>query len=213
MKIHGVNPRHGAGILALLHLPGLLMSPSLPSLLLYPQDPDFRPAESAALIASLQDAGLIGEAVETLPGQRYTAGPSFLQHISFLGCSPAVEFEPATPGSEQFCHAGIWHSEHLQFRGGPQQVQVHCRQCRHRETDWAAIIDGWRADPQNHRYLCPECGAESHATELNWRKTGAFAHLFIELYNIYPHEAVPTDGILKRLREATGVDWKYIYVR
>jgi hypothetical protein len=124
-----------------------------------------------------------------------------------------VEFEPESPGSEQFCHVGMQVSDKLQFRGGPQQVQVHCRQCRHRETDWSGIIEDWQADRKNYRYTCPECDAQTPATGLNWRKTGAFARLFIELYNIYPHEAVPTDGILKRLREITGVEWKYIYVR
>ena len=189
------------------------MSSSLPSLLLYPQDPDYQLADPAALVAALQQAGLIGEPLTDLPGERYRAGDAFLQHISFLGCSPAVEFEPESPGSEQFCHVGIQYGEQLQFRGGPQQVQVHCRQCRHREPGWSGIIEGWRADPEAHRYTCPECGADSHATELNWRKSGAFARVFVELFNIYPHEAVPTDGILKRLREATGVEWKYIYIR
>lgn len=189
------------------------MPSSLPSLLLYPADPDYRPTDPAALIARLQEAGLIGEPLADLPGERYHAGTAFLQHISFLGCSPAVEFEPQQPGDETFCHVGIDFDDRLQFRGGPQQVQVHCRQCRHRETDWSTIINGWQADPAHYRYICPECGSEATATELNWRKTGAFARLFIELFNIYPHEAVPTDGILKRLREATGVEWKYIYVR
>lgn len=189
------------------------MSSALPSLLLYPADPDYCPEEPGSLIASLQAAGMIGEAIEALPGERYAAGNAFLQHISFLGCSPAVEFEPDAAGSEQFCHVGILQAEQLQFRGGPQQVQVHCRQCRHREENWAGIIDHWQIDPENYRYTCPECGHQSRATELNWRKSGAFARLFIELYNIYPHEAVPTDGILKRLCEATGVKWKYIYVR
>ncbi|MDZ7804084.1 hypothetical protein [Thiohalophilus sp.] len=189
------------------------MFSSLPSLLLYPLDPDYRPADPPALIELLQQSGLIGDTLEDLPGERYQAGPAFLQHISFLGCSPAVEFEPQAPGSDQFCHVGLRYSEQLQFRGGPQQVQVYCRQCRHREENWADIIDAWQVDPDRYRYSCPRCGAESAATELNWRKSGAFARLFIELYNIYPHEAVPTDGILKRLRDATGVDWKYIYVR
>lgn len=189
------------------------MSASLPSLLLYPRDPDYVPDDPAELVSVLQAAGLFGEPISDLPGERYQAGAAFLQHISFLGCSPAVEFEPQQPGDETFCHVGIRHSERLQFRGGPQQVHVHCRQCRHRENDWNTIIDGWQADPEHYRYTCPQCATESVATDLNWRKTGAFARLFIELFNIYPHEAVPTDGIMKRLREATGVEWKYIYVR
>jgi len=189
------------------------MSQSLPSLLLYPADSQYQIDSSTSLVRSLQAAGLIGEPLADLPGERYQAGPAFLQHISFLGCSPAVEFEPEQPGSEQFCHVGIEYSDQLQFHGGPNQVQVHCRECRSRETQWQDIISGWRDDRENHVYTCPECGAETHAIELNWRKTGAFARVFIELFNIYPHEAVPTDGILQLLRKETGVEWKYIYVR
>ncbi len=189
------------------------MPQSLPALLLYPGDPYYQFDTSTSLVTALQAAGLFGGLLADLPGERYQAGPTFLQHISFLGCSPAVEFEPEHPGSEQFCHVGIQHSQELMFRGGPNHVQVHCRQCRHREEHWQAIISGWQADRENHVYTCPECGAESHVTELNWRKTGAFARIFIELFNIYPHEAVPTDGLLNLLRKETGVEWKYIYVR
>ncbi|MGD8575910.1 MAG: hypothetical protein PVG50_01870 [Thiohalophilus sp.] len=189
------------------------MSSALPSLLIYPQDSEYSPKNPATLIRALQQAGLVGEALDYLPGERYRAGDAFLQHISFLGCSPAVEFEPAGHGNEQFCHVGFLYGDRLEFRGGPQHVQVYCPHCRHLETDWSAIIDGWHRDPESYRYTCPQCGTQTRATELNWRKTGAFARIFIELFNIYPHEAVPTDGILKRLREETGVEWKYIYVR
>ena len=189
------------------------MSSALPSLLLYPQDPEYSLKDPAELIGTLQQAGLLGEALADLPGERYGAGDAFLQHISFLGCSPAVEFEPEGHGSEQFCHIGFRYGDRLEFRGGPQQVRVHCPHCRHREDNWSAIIEGWQQAPETYRYTCPQCGTDSRATELNWRKTGAFARVFIELFNIYPHEAVPTDGILKRLRNATGVEWKYIYIR
>lgn len=189
------------------------MTTSNPCLLLYPVAENYRPGGVALIAEALQQAGLIGAAIEHLAGKRYRAGPAFLQHISFLGCSPAVEFEPASADSEQFCHVGIEQAAQLSFRGGPQHVQVYCRQCRQPASDWQSIIAAWQRKPDDYHYLCPECGSASAPQALNWRKTAAFAHVFVVLYNIYPHEAVPTDGLLNVLRKTTGVDWRYIYIR
>ena len=48
---------------------------------------------------------------------------------------------------------------------------------------------------------------------MNWRKSAGFARQFIEIFNVYPNEAVPADALLSALQQASGVTWKYFYVR
>ena len=52
------------------------------------------------LMGILLQIGLLGEPVNTDQNQRFFVGPNFLQHISFMGCAPAIEFQPTEPKQE-----------------------------------------------------------------------------------------------------------------
>lgn len=181
-------------------------------LLIYPTEQDYCPENLDIIRRSLLQHQFIGEQLSEFEDERYLVGDAFLSHVSFLGCSPAIEFEPQSEGDEQFCHVKLSLSDALTFYSGKNNVQVNCPHCKSSISDWEAMIENWQQD-QGYQHACPQCGESLQPTALNWRKTAMFSHVAIELWNIYPHEAVPTDGILTHLERATGVRWKYCYTR
>jgi hypothetical protein len=47
---------------------------------------------------------------------------------------------------------------------------------------------------------------------MNWRQLAGFGRFFIEVWGIFPHEAVPTEKLLKQLASHTpGVSWSFFY--
>ena len=62
-------------------------------LLLCPVDPDCPSIDADILAGRLQEIGLAGDAVSLETGTCYRTGERFLQLVTFLGCSPAIELE------------------------------------------------------------------------------------------------------------------------
>ncbi|MBI3561056.1 MAG: hypothetical protein HY080_05000 [Gammaproteobacteria bacterium] len=154
--------------------------------------------------------GLVAEACHSRLPDRYRIGPSFLQSVSFLGCAPAVQFEP---GQDQaFIHWEIgpclatpcWRVDH-------QRGQPRCPHCRKRLEQWREQWPPERALQQSLQWLCPHCQRTSPLTQLDWRHTAGYARQFITVLNIYPSEAIPTEAMLTQLLQHTGVAWQYFY--
>ena len=190
-------------------------------LLLYPDSPDFRPAEPAALPARLQDIGLAGDGFSVQGKTRYLAGEHFLQLITFLGCSPAIEFEPpAEPdmreaAAEQgsFCHISLSLPEtRPAFRGGGTVPPPRCPACRKPVSGWQQALDDWRQAPESDAWVCGRCGHAGRIQDLDFRRHGGFARTFIEIWGIHPSEAVPVDALLTSLAGCSGTGWRYMYV-
>ena len=191
-------------------------------LLLYPAKPDCPLAATDSLAEELQSIGLIGASFGCKSERRYRTGDRFLQLITFLGCSPAIELDPPADKSERetacengrLCHIRLSRTlSGPRFRADRQMPPPRCPQCRKPELQWRELIDRWRDTPGETRWSCRECGYHGQLFDLNFRKSGGFGNTFIEIWGIYPSEAVPGDSLLSKLKGLTGVDWNTMYIK
>ena len=190
-------------------------------LLLYPDDPCYRPATPEPLLACLHDIGLAGEDFEVHGETRNLAGEHFLQLITFLGCSPAIEFDPPADPAEResaavqgaFCHISLsLTQDRPAFRGGGDVPPPRCPSCRKAVSGWQQALDDWRQAPESDAWACVRCGYAGHIHELDFRRHGGFARTFIDVWGIHPSEAVPVDALLASLGAFSGTGWNYMYV-
>ena len=69
-------------------------------LVLYPAHIDCPAIDIASLVTALQTIGLVAAPACRDPASGYRAGEQFLQLVTFLGCSPAIELEPPADPDE-----------------------------------------------------------------------------------------------------------------
>jgi hypothetical protein len=190
-------------------------------LVLYPAQLDRPAVETATLVAALQDIGLIAAPLCHEPANGYRAGEQFLQLVSFLGCSPAIELEPPLDPDEceracasgSLCHIRFPSLENrIRFRADKRLPAPRCPQCRKSEDRWPTLIERWHADPRETRWACRVCGYHGRLFDLNFRQRGAFGRSFIDIRGIHPAEAVPGESLLATLGELSGCDWRYMFL-
>jgi len=175
----------------------------LNSLYLAPVDPDHAPT-SPPILEVLRRLAVIGE---PLNAGSYLAGAGFARHIVFAGCSPHLVLTPPEDGSQAFSHVAV----HGPFESrclviGAHAVKPRCPHCRRRITGWRERV-GSPAAWQDWR--CTDCGRLLVPCELDWRQHAVCGRLLIELRNVFPGEAAPSDTLLRELQVATDVDWQY----
>jgi hypothetical protein len=155
-----------------------------------------------------QQIGLIATALEGFDN-RWTAGEDFLDHVMFMGCSPHIEFEPQ--GDDlRFCHVRIPDSSASPILSrDPRSPAPRCASCNQGLEDWFAELtdDAACALPT----ACPHCDSALSIEKIRWRKRSALSLSRIEIWNIFEREAVPSEDLLRRLQEATGVHWDVSY--
>ncbi|MGD2056070.1 MAG: hypothetical protein PVJ15_04615 [Gammaproteobacteria bacterium] len=191
-------------------------------MLLLPADPGCPAPALATLVATLQSLGLAGAPFRLPRGIGYRAGERFLQLITFLGCSPAIELELPQDATERaracetgrVCHLRLSQShEGIRFRADDRIPAPRCPQCRQPEQRWRVLIGYWQSAREQTRWHCRECGYHGRLFDLNFRKGGGFGHTFIEIWGIHPAEAVPGEALLTALRQLGGCDWSTLYIR
>lgn len=187
------------------------MSPP-PKLILHPKDPEVVPQDLQLLLQGLHETGLLGEPFEYQQQPHFEAGGHFLELITFLGCSPVIGLEPSED-DDKFCHLHVrGPKEQVEFMYSNGDVSPRCPKCRYAVHDWPDLIQQWQQDPLCRLWDCPECGAETDLYRMNWRQAAGFGRLFIEVWGIFPHEAVPTEPLLNTLARLTdGQDWSFFY--
>jgi hypothetical protein len=177
----------------------------LNSLYLGPADPDTAPP-TGPVVDVLRDLAVIGE---PLGDSTYLAGPGFTRHIVFAGCSPHLVLTPPQDGGLAFSHValhGPFDSSRLVT--GALSVKPRCPHCRTRIADWRERI----AEPTSlGEWHCPGCGRPVQPCALDWRQHALCGRLLIELRNVFPGEAAPSDTLLRELRLATGSDWRFAW--
>lgn len=172
------------------------------SLFLRPDRYDYTPTDETRLVSGLRHEGLIGEKINT--PHDYLVGERFLDYIAYLGCSPAIEFEPDAEG-ENFCFIRIHHytSPRL-IRSHKQARKPQCPVCN-------KPISNQDVNSTAGTLLCESCHTESALEQINWRKMAGYAQLFIEISDIFPREAIPQQLLLDRLSQLTETSWSYFY--
>ncbi len=56
---------------------------------------------------------------------------------------------------------------------------------------------------------CPSCYREVTTCEMDWRQHAICGRVLIELRNIFPGEAVPSDQLMHALSTETAMEWQY----
>ena len=183
-------------------------------LVIYPDDSNFIPGNRNDIQQAMAELQFIGEALPASDESlRFLIGEQFLNFVTFLGCSPAIEIEPPADGSEDFCHIHISPLyQHPEFVTDAAGNGPRCPHCRYEEKHWQGLVAQWQSD-SSVQFQCPECQQNTDVLKLNWRKSAIAAHVFVEVYSVFPNEAVLADKVLTALSQATGTEWKYFYSR
>jgi len=136
----------------------------------------------------------------------YLPGEKFLTQITFLGCSPNINLAPVK--NESHCFISILDATNkTRCLGHTNTANPKCPNCKKRITNWKT--DNWKK--ADELCLCDKCQTSTPYAELNWKQECGFARCGFEIAHIYPHEAVPTEQLLKALEQSSGFKWGYCY--
>ena len=182
-------------------------------LVLYPTSPQCT-VSGDDLQQALRNIEFIQDGFNFESASHFLVGERFLEHLSFLGCSPHINIEPPVHGQEydtEFCHVSLQLEEKPVFLAGSNLRAPACPACKKRSTAVPAIaVDGKYIDSK-HEWQCPHCGQLQPFAELNWRRTAAVSQCAIHLWGIHESEAVPNESLMRCLREISGCEWDYFY--
>ena len=178
----------------------------MPALILHASDPLWRPANLESLTGTLHDLGLLGMRTSSEVSAEFVAGEQFLKLLMFLGCSPQVVLDPDTaqPG-QSVCYIRLLVYQTAIFIAAAARPAARCSNCR-AAVDLPSVVT-YAADCR-----CQNCGKRHRLADLDWRQAAGFARCFVEIYGIYPQEAVPSNKLLNGLRAYSHCDWKHFYV-
>lgn len=180
-------------------------------LVLTPEDPHRLPDDLHAVTDGLTEIGFIAG---PLPGRSaaFLLGESFMQWVSFMGCSPFIRLEPGDD-AEPFCHLVIdGPYERPRLLHGRNTTPPRCTACRKRIDNWHEVIEHWSREGAGGLTACPHCGHRQDPATLDWRQSAGCGRLFLFVENIFPQEAIPAPTLLERLSTASGgMAWRYFY--
>jgi hypothetical protein len=178
----------------------------LTSLYLAPNDPDSAPAVHSVRHV-LADLEIIADG---LGPASYAAGGGFSRHVIYAGCSPYLLMQPPQDGRLNFCHV-VLHGPYGRAKlvTGPNTVKPRCPVCRTRFEDWKDRLADWQSG--SGAAHCGGCGHDCRASQLDWRGHAISGRVLVELRNVFPGEASPSDPLMHSLKMRTGEDWHYAW--
>ncbi|HHJ35259.1 MAG TPA: hypothetical protein ENJ87_05805 [Gammaproteobacteria bacterium] len=174
------------------------------SLLLHPDSRHYTSDDTHTLVTALQKAGFISQAVNRPDDLVYYTGDRYLDHITYLGCSPAIQFEDDSD-NKNFCGIKIHHHESARLIFDQKHPVVpRCPTCK-------KPVKNWQESQMGSMIRCDLCNNTSPVEAFNWRKMAGYARLFIEISDIFPKEAIPQPAFLNILADITHEEWSYFY--
>jgi len=184
-------------------------------LILCPEDPNWIASSFEELQYQLSEIGLLGEkfaeiAHEGRTNQQHYVGDNFLQHINFMGCAPAVEFQPLdgdVGNLESFTFVHLVEAyEQPKWLAELMMAKPACPNCKKRFANSEQHLD-----LQTQMLTCPHCNTESDAALYNWKEFGGAARTLVSIVNAYPKETIPSSNLLIQLQQSTGTNWHFFY--
>ena len=172
------------------------------SLFIYPTNPNWIADNPEALTKSILELGLAGESLKK-DENSFLVGEKFLDHISFMGCSPNIKLENENDDGK-FTFIRITTTESISALTSKHSFSPHCPHCKKPEKNWRELLE-------ENQIQCSHCHQTSDAWQYNWRKSAGFGRCFIEITDIYPKEAVPQPSFLESLQENFHVPWAYFF--
>ncbi|MCK4710218.1 MAG: hypothetical protein KAU21_16495 [Gammaproteobacteria bacterium] len=169
------------------------------SLFLYAESANELTFSKAELINHLTELGFISSSANSL---NLYAGNKLMDFITFLGCSPALKL------GEIESTIKIHHFKQLTGLGGESIETIRYPTCKHPIHDPAKLLKSFT---ETASWQCPNCELKGEIDAINWRKSAGFSKIFIEVSQIFPKEAVPSDKLLEALHTFTKYNWKWFY--
>ena len=147
----------------------------------------------------------------------YFAGDQFLSAVTFMGCSPYIEFEAPKDlqanSKADFCFVRFSKSKDVSVLYHAEQFEQlntvpRCLSCRKIIQDWSTKVDELNSQWQ---LSCSHCEKDLRPSELDWRKASGQGNIFIEVMNVYLQEGIPTDAFMQQLAKCSQSTWQYFY--
>lgn len=180
------------------------------SLFLYPQQVKTKPPEPALLpelallIESLKEIDFIAGPIDKPQANSFYSGEKFLDYIAYLGCAPAIQFA-ASDNNDNYCYIKIHNYDTKKLIASQKLSRApHCPHCN-------KAVNHWADNKTASTIRCDSCHTSSNIEAFNWRKMAGYAHLFIEITDIFPKEAIPQQCLLDKLAIITDTEWTYFY--
>ncbi len=136
----------------------------------------------------------------------FLPGDNFLSLLTFLGCSPNINLSPEE-GEDHCSISLIPSSETIEYLGRTPTIHPKCPLCKKRIANWKT--ESWKST--GSICICDKCQTPTPYADLNWKHECGFARGGFIVSHIYPHEALPTEQLLSRLKQATHFDCDYCY--
>ncbi len=179
------------------------------ALVICPVEPDWTLPDNTSLIELLRSIQFIAEPFRNdfdfLPGDR------FLDLFAFMGCAPDINLEPGND-DQQFCFIRLpYDTGSIEFHAGDHCFAPRCPQCGTAVDAWRNKISSGQKNPGGTAWACESCGHTAAPWDYKWRKSAGFGRCFIEVWNIYPREAMPQQPLLDTLNLHYQVNWHYFY--
>jgi hypothetical protein len=167
------------------------------SLYLYPSEPH-RPftIKELADFFSQQQFALITDKPENL-----LAGTKLMEHITYLGCSPAL----STGGCESEIRLHQFTNTH--GMGGNSIETLRFPRCKHKILNPQSLL----SSPPSSKWVCDQCNNSGVNSEINWRKSAAYSDIFIEITSIFPKEAIPSEQFIQSINLFSNSKWSWFY--
>lgn len=180
-----------------------------------PADPFFVPQGIENLLERLRQIQFCSKPVQGMEAGHYLLGERFMQLVTFMGCSPFIQFEP-TEDNQPFCHLVIDGPHHRPiFLAGKNTTPPRCEGCKKRIPQWEELMEKWDAAPKTFQVTCPHCGQRQNPVSYNWRQSAGSGRLFLFVENIFPNEAIPSPELMKSLQtsDTSNTAWDYFYIQ
>ncbi len=185
------------------------MSEKLRQLVLCPVQSDDL-VSASQLHQTLAEVGLIGANVDSAHPYHFYIGPQFLQHVSFMGCAPAIEFAPKQDGVLSWSEFTFIYTpptfEAPQYFADFDMAKPACPSCHKRLSLQHLTYKDMKSE-----LTCTACSTTASLCKWDWREFGGCGRQFVFIANVYPKEGIPSDSLLNRLQQLTGFGWRYFY--